>query len=175
MVLNTKKTVLPFIIVDTKMTINYIKNTLTLKADTIFVQDMKVAVLFLLFLGFFLLTGHADVHSEVRHHNASFVPARYNSLAEQTQSVNFSKEFPLIKNNSLSERKDDATSIENEDDEENSVFSRKISLITNYFVTLAALSLLSCFFYYIKNRLPFCSFVSYTSSHKYILQRVLRI
>ena len=48
-------------------------------------------------------------------------------------------------------------------------------LLPKYFFTLAYASLLIYFYSYFKNRLPFCKHLSYASSYKYILQRVLRI
>lgn len=64
-------------------------------------------------------------------------------------------------------------SIANEDEDPTN--GRKLLLIGKFIATLAWIYTLYHFFNYSKNRLPFCSHLSYLSSYKYILQRVLRI
>lgn len=60
----------------------------------------------------------------------------------------------------------------NEDDDDDLVFARKLVLLA--LTTVAYLFIFNSFDRY-SNRLPFCWHLSYTSSYKYILQRVLRL
>ena len=90
-----------------------------------------------------------------------------------TNAVKVSRDLHLVKTNNLSTKKEDCLSISNED--EDLACSRKQVLIQKSAVGIAQIFLLNHFYNYPKNRLPFCSHFSYTSSYKYILQRVLRI
>jgi|GEM_PF-672828 len=145
---------------------------------------MKVVIVFFLSLCFLLLKGHTDVYADVQHHSPgysivyhdsfSYAPAQYIEKKQQAQLENIDRNFPVIKDNSLNDKKEEFVSLE-EDDDDDSVFSRKYVLLAKYFITLTYASILICFYNYFKNRLPFCRHLSYSSSYKYILQRVLRL
>ena len=130
---------------------------------------MRVAFLFALSLCLFLLTGF-----EYAYANTNDIPTQGHEIvkAKLTSAVAFSSSF-YHKNKSAPEIKEDLINIE--EDEEEFVIARKHIELVNYFVTLAYASILVHFYNYLKNRLPFCKHLSYKSSYKYILQRVLRI
>lgn len=135
---------------------------------------MKVVLLFFLY-SFFLLSGVYQ-HAYASGHDArisSYSPAQHVAKAEVAKFGRVNQIFPMIKDNSLNERREDLISVEDEDDDFMS--SRKYVLLVRYFFTLAYASVLIYFYNYIKSRLPFCKHLSYASSYKYILQRVLRI
>jgi hypothetical protein len=122
---------------------------------------MRVAAVFFLFLSFLLLrTGFC--HSAAQHTKKTL----------QTELKNTDQGFHVIKNTSLSEKKEDFISIEDDDD---LASTRKYVLVVKSFITVAYTSILIDFYNTFKNRLPFCKHLSYTSSYKYILQRVLRL
>lgn len=136
---------------------------------------MRIVVVFALFLFFLLFGSYHDVRAEAITRASNYSSASIITGVSHERSVNTYQDLPLIKSNGFIEKKDDFTRVENEDEEEDVVFARKYILLTKYFVTLACVSVFSYFYNYIKNRLPFCRHFSYTSSYKYILQRVLRI
>lgn len=134
---------------------------------------MKTVILFCLSLFFLLLGGHNYAHARAQHNTVASTPTQNIEKPQQTKLINTNQDLPVIKNNTLSEKREDFVSIEDEDDD--SVFARKSVLPTKYFITLAYVTTLISPNSYVKNRLPFCKHLSYTSSYKYILQRVLKI
>lgn len=123
---------------------------------------MKVAIVFFLSLCLFMLKGHVDAYGSARH-------------PEKTQQIKFGNAgtgLQVTKNNGLTDRKEELISIE---DDEDVVSSRKYVLPAMYFIILAYASVSINFSCYLKSSLPFCGHLSFTSSYKYILQRVLRL
>ncbi|WP_316819135.1 hypothetical protein [Pedobacter nyackensis] len=135
---------------------------------------MKAAIVFFFSLCFLLLKGHTDVYAAIHDDSFSYSSAQHVEKKQQTHLETTNQDLPVIKDASLNSKKDEFVSLENEDDDD-SMFSRKYVLLTKYFITLAYASVLVCFYNYFKNRLPFCRHLSYSSSYKYILQRVLRL
>jgi len=135
---------------------------------------MKVAVLLFLYSFFLLLSGHQHAYAGGHHARiCSYSPAQHVAKVEAAKFGHVNQIFPIIKDNSLNEKREDFVSVEDDDDD--LIFSRKNVLLVRYFFTLAYASILIAFYSYFKNRLPFCKHLSYSSSYKYILQRVLRI
>jgi hypothetical protein len=123
---------------------------------------MRVAIVFFLALCLFVLKGHGDVYGNPGH------PGK-------TQQIKFGNGVPglqVTKNNVLTEKKEDLISIE---DDEDVVTSRKYVLPAMYFIVLVYASVSAELYSYLKSSLPFCGHLSFTSSYKYILQRVLRL
>lgn len=121
---------------------------------------MKVAIVFFLSLCLFVLKGHGDVYGSTRH-------------PEKTQQIKSGDAGPglkLTKNNGLNEKKEDLIGIEDDEDVSS---SRKYVPPVIYFILLASVYIYC--YNFLKSNLPFCGHLSYTSSYKYILQRVLRI
>lgn len=132
---------------------------------------MRPAVLFLLFLCFFLLRGHVELYAG-GHHSSSHSSVQ---RAEKSALPRFGniRDFAQVRHSSFNEKREDFISVEDEDEELDS--GKKFLLQAKYFITLACVSIFFFFYNYFKNRLPFCKHLSYTSSYKYILQRVLRL
>jgi hypothetical protein len=78
----------------------------------------------------------------------------------------------LRKNLRLNDNREDFITLEDDDD---LVVTRKLSTPVKLLFIPDYASTLVTYFNFPKNRLPFCKHFSYTSSCKYILQRVLRI
>jgi hypothetical protein len=135
---------------------------------------MKAVAVFILFVCFFLFTGYHDVHAETHYSKTSYLTALNITKSGQIKSAITNLSSLQLENNSLAKKKEDL-SIDDGNEGEDFTILRKSVLITRFFVTLASLSILSSLYNFIKNRLPFCSHFSYTSSFIYILQRVLRI
>lgn len=133
---------------------------------------MKAAIAFFLSLCFLLLGRYDAVHAG-DYHLGNQLPAQQIEKTQLTKLRNTNQAFSLVKSNHLIEKREDLMSAE--DEVEDLVFSRKYVLLSKYFITLACASLLIYCCSYFKNRLPFCKHLSYASSYKYILQRVLRI
>jgi hypothetical protein len=134
---------------------------------------MKAVILFLLSLCFLLLGRYDHAYAKANHNTASYSSAQKIEKLQQAKFINTNQELPIIKNNCFSEQREDFLSVENED--EDYVSARKSVLPVKYIITLAYAATLNNSFNYIKNRLPFCKHLSYSSSYKYILQRVLKI
>lgn len=134
---------------------------------------MRVAIVFLLFLCFLLLKGYGDVYAGAHHNRVGYILAGQIYKTQQKKSLIANQGAQLMKNSNLNEKKEDLISVE--DDDEEPVFNRKYVVLVKYFITLAWASVLIHFYSCFKNRLPFCKHLSYASSYKYILQRVLRL
>jgi len=132
---------------------------------------MRVVILFVLTLCFFLFTGCPYSYS---HSNTQDIHKSKEKIRETHAALkDIEPAFFLHKSKTLTEIKEDFINLE--DDDEELVVTRKYAELTKYYVTLAYASILVHFYNYLKNRLPFCKHLSYSSSYKYILQRVLRI
>lgn len=154
------------------LTNNFINQPLNIRQAIIFAPNMRVAVAFFLFLCLLLVKGHSDLYAK---QNNSYPAGASITTSPRVKFGNTTHEFPFFKYNSLTEKKEDFLRVETEDDEEDSLFARKYVLLVSFFTAFVSTSVLDCFYSYFNNRLPFCSHFSYTSSYKYILQRVLRI
>lgn len=133
---------------------------------------MRAVFVFFLFVSLLLLSSYDDVHAGDNPGRTCYITTH----VEKAQSSKFGYGNPAlseIKNTSLSEKKEDLISIEDED--EDMAVARKNVWLTRYFITPAYTSVSAHFNDSVKNRLPFCRHFSYTSSYIYILQRVLRI
>ncbi len=80
--------------------------------------------------------------------------------------------FSVRKNTRLNDNREDFISVEDDDD---LIIARKLTAPVKYILLPDYTSLLVTFYNFPNNRLPVCTHFSYTSSYKYILQRVLRI
>ncbi|WP_442589059.1 hypothetical protein ACSBL2_23860 [Pedobacter sp. AW31-3R] len=135
---------------------------------------MRAAVVLFLIMFLLVLKGSNSFNAGSHHHKkVSYQPAQTIQKKQQNKSWYANQIFPVIKHDNLTEKKDEFISIADED--EDIVFSRKYVLLTKSHVVLATASVLHHFYSYTRNRLPFCSHFSYTSSYKYITQRVLRL
>ncbi|TDO19548.1 hypothetical protein CLV32_4170 [Pedobacter duraquae] len=141
----------------------------------ILTQSMKVAVVFFFSLCFLVLKGGNYAHAESHSSISSYSPAEHIVKTDHNKYSSLIQDSPFYKNTNLSDYPDDLTSIETEDDTEDFSFTGKLMLSANYFLTLVLISAFVNFYNYLKNRLPFCRHLSFTSSYKYILQGVLRL
>ncbi len=135
---------------------------------------MRIDVLLFLLLFFLVITGSNPVTTGVHHNKTSYQPTQNIVKAQQCRLEYANLGLPLIINDNLSQKKDDFISLADDDDDD-LIFSRKLVVVAKQFVTLSYTFISVHFCNYHKNRLPFCSHFSYTSSFKYILQRVLRL
>lgn len=133
---------------------------------------MRGVIAFVLFLSFLLLKGNDMAYAGIRQ-NSKYSPAQQINKTQPTRLGSADPGFPIIKHTSQNEQKEEFVTLE--DENEDLVFNRKYVLLAKYFVTLTYASALICYCQHFKNRLPFCKHLSYTSSYKYILQRVLRL
>ena len=125
-------------------------------------RNMRVITVFFLFLGFLLLRS-----------GFCYSAAQYIEKTQQTNFANTDQSLHLVKHNNLSDKKEEFISVEDDDDD--LVSARKYVSVVKSFIVLACTTILIDFYSSFKNRLPFCKHLSYTSSYKYILQRVLRL
>jgi hypothetical protein len=137
---------------------------------------MKAAAVFLLCLFCLLLGGSKPAQATGHDTLRSYSPMQHVEKPGQTSPFSMRLASLPVRNHSISDKKETLTiDFDDDDFQEDFVFNRKYVLQLSYFVVLASLSLLSGLFAVVKNRLPFCAHFSYTSSPKYILQRVLRL
>ncbi|WP_316791870.1 hypothetical protein [Pedobacter frigoris] len=134
---------------------------------------MRGVIVFVLFLSFQLLKGNDTACAGVHQNSNKYSPAQQIKKQQPARLGSENPGFPVVKNTNLSEQKEEFVTLEDENDD--LVFSRKYVLAAKFFITLAYASVLVYFYQQFKNRLPFCKHLSYTSSYKYILQRVLRL
>jgi hypothetical protein len=132
---------------------------------------MKLGLAFLLLLFFLVLRGGERIHSASRY-STIFSPARFTGKSKllKYEDANNGAQVAAVSN--LDDR-DYSITVENED--EDLVNARKYTILAKCQFAFVLASALSYFFSQIKSRQPFSRHLSYISSHKYILQRVLRI
>lgn len=133
---------------------------------------MKAPVLFLLSICFFLL-GESYAHGRNHQNNAAQITADRNQSVHKAEVQLTDRAVRLINDVRLADKNLEFFNVENED--EDFVFSKKSVVFVSYFITLATIFCFGYSFNPFKNRLPFCTHFSYTSSHLYLQQRVLRI
>lgn len=134
---------------------------------------IRAIVAFFFFLFSLVLGGQSDGYASIPHSNRSDTPKSHVEKFQQSKLDHFDKEFHLIKNHNVSDKREDFLSIDDEDEDQ--VCVRKQIVIAKAYADLAQIAVFALFCSHPKNKLPFCSHLSYTSSYKYILQRVLRI
>ena len=135
---------------------------------------MRIDILLFLLLFFLVITGSNPVSNSVHHNKTSYQPTQNIVKAQQSRLEYANLGLPLIINDNLNQKKDDLISLADDDDDD-IVFSRKLVVAAKQFVALSYTFVSVHFYNYHKNRLPFCRHFSYTSSIKYIIQRVLRL
>lgn len=122
-----------------------------------------------LFLSSNCFNAYAEIHIVKNFHVAHQILEN----AEQQDLVTKVNDFPIFKANLLNERNDDIINEENDDDD--FVSTKRYNLNTNYFGILFCTFLLSFCCQLKTSVLPFCKYLSYIFSYKYILLRVLKI
>lgn len=135
---------------------------------------MRIGVLLFLFMFFLMLTGSNPGNTVVHHNKISYQPTQNIVKAQQCRLEYANLGLPIIINDNLNQKKDDLISLADDDDDD-LLSARKFVIVTKHFVALSYAFISFHFCDYHKNRLPFCRHFSYTSSFKYILQRVLRL
>lgn len=134
---------------------------------------MRLVLTLFLSLLFLLLRGDSNLSSHANH-NISFHLARHFQRPEQANSVTTKNIRTVIEDATVpGEENEFVNATETEDDE--LIAPRKYTEISNYFFTFFYSHLSGYFNQYLNNRLPFCKHFSYTSSNKYIVQRVIRV
>lgn len=137
---------------------------------------MKSVAVFLLCLFFILLKGSESAHAAGHDTLRSYSAALHIDRQDQPQSLNTRLAMLPVRNHSISDKKESLSiDLDDDDIQEDFLSVRKYVLPLTVFFTLASVSIFSLFYSYTKHRVPFCTHFSYTSSRKYILQRVLRI
>jgi len=136
---------------------------------------MKTAVIFLLTLCFFLIGGTKAAQSPEAHRSCSIHSVSHlDATSQQLNLLQDNSALPVFQKDLAYQKKAEViSSIEDEDDE--LISAKKQVLFVKYLIVVAYTSVLIHLFKNFKNRLPFCTHFSYTSSYKYLLQRVLRI
>jgi len=134
---------------------------------------MKAPVLFLLSICFFLLIGENYAHGRNHQNNSARITADRGQSIHKAEVPITDRAVKLCRDIRLIDKNLEFFNVENED--EDFVFSKKSVVLVSYFITLATIFCFGYSFTTLKNRLPFCTHFSYTSSHLYLQQSVLRI
>ena len=128
----------------------------------------------LFFLAFFLLLG-----SQVFAHSGIKSAATHSTLRsadlQNSKFSNYSQQNAIVKITLSGEEVEYAADIDDEDVEYTRVSTRQQVLLINYFLTFSCAFLLSYLFNTINSRLPNCGHLAFSSSSKYLTQKVLRI
>jgi hypothetical protein len=134
---------------------------------------MRLIVTFLLSTFFLLVRGNAHLYAHATHDRTCYCPAQLPEKSKDAVSANQSQNnITKACTNSTSNDGFNATELEDEDD---FIAFRKFVEVTNYFLSFFYAHVLGNDSQYVKNRLPVCEHFSYSSSCKYIMQRVIRI
>lgn len=87
----------------------------------------------------------------------------------------FGQEHAIVKNTVVGEEIEYAADVDNEDEDYTRISTKEQVLLINYFLTFTCAFLLTYLFNTINSRLPNCGHLAFSSSSKYLTQRVLRI
>lgn len=134
---------------------------------------MRIAVIFFLFLCFSLSGVNDYVHLDAYQNRISYSQVQNIKKTQQAKFTNANKDFTVPKYTSLGKEKEHL--LINNEEEEDYVSARKYVLLVRYFTTLSLTFNFNYSLSIFKDSLPFCTHLSYSSSYKYITQRVLRI
>jgi len=134
---------------------------------------MKAFFIFFLSLIFLLLRGNDCAHARAQFDREGYAQTFRNQQHDNSSSLIHN--LTVSKKNAESEKQESIVSIESENEDEDLTFTRKYVVLAQFFITLSYTTFLLLLGNYLKNELPHCRHLSYTSSNKYILQRVLRI
>ncbi|GAA4800196.1 hypothetical protein GCM10023231_31210 [Olivibacter ginsenosidimutans] len=134
---------------------------------------MRVVVLFLLCLSSFLFRISDKNYAHLAHNRDVYTSYKPIKLFVQFKSNKIAHSYAIIRNGDFEEHETEVFNVESEDD--SPVFARRDVLISDNALAIIYTSLLHCYHAYLKEKLPFCTHLTYISSYKYILQRVLRI
>jgi hypothetical protein len=135
---------------------------------------MKAMYLLLVSLCFFLSGGRVNSAYAVANHNkVTYTPAHQVQELQQIDRFSDNKDAAIFRAAGANDEDKLLFSSENED--ENDLSARKYILLTKYSLILTYTFILSNLCVCVKDRIPFCSHLSYISSYKYIVQRALKI
>ena len=138
---------------------------------------MRLVITFFLSLVFLLLGGTNHLHARTNDHRTCYALPQRSVKSELARMHVVKYSPPIIRKSTFSgaaHQKIKATEVKEEDESE-SESSRKLVAISNYFISLLYDQVFGHFHRYLKDSIPFCKHFSYTSSYKYIIQRVIRI
>lgn len=134
---------------------------------------MRFVVIFSLFLCVFLSGMYDHVHFDAHQNRISYSAAHNIENTQEAKFTYANKDLYVTNNTSLG--KEDEHFVVNEYEEEDHVSARKYVLLVRYLTTHFLTSNFNNSLIIFKESLPFCTHLSYSSSYKYITQRVLRI
>jgi hypothetical protein len=139
---------------------------------------MKLLLRFFLSLCFVLFGGHSDMHAHTYQGRLSYPPVKIVASSQGT-SLGSSQSDPGLTARSAPSQDKKATyevDASDDEDEDKELASAKRDLAsTAAFTSFPYAQTSGHFFRYTQKRLPFCKPVSYFSSDKYIVFRVIRI
>lgn len=137
---------------------------------------MRLIVTFLLSFVFLFVKGNAHQYHPAYNNKITYAALHLSPTA--TPSVlSFERKTGAILQKDVADNaaSDPVNATEVDEDDDDSISSRKLVEITNYFISFLYDHLFADYHRYKKERLPFCKHFSYSSSFKYIIQRVIRI
>jgi hypothetical protein len=130
---------------------------------------MRTLILFSLAIAFFLVGGESKLYAGT---NPQWSAQKVRKVQPE-KLTNQRQPAQVIKHSSLNDKNPELLNIE--DESEDFRIIKKVVPFANYAILLASVTYFGSLFKEVKAKLPFCIHFSYTSSFKYILQRVLRI
>lgn len=136
---------------------------------------MKLVFTFLLSLFFLLVRGHDHLHAHSSYDRSSYSPIKIPEKLGQGGVASVKDGESVIRKENSSGADDDLISATELEDDDELISPRKFVDISNYFITLYYAHASAYLDRSLKNRLPFCKHFPYTSSDKYIIQRVIRV
>jgi hypothetical protein len=129
----------------------------------------SIVFIFFLLLGFQLIGEKFNSHSRL--HNI-FPESHVINRGEELRKLYAKQDEPIFKNDDSVEE----TSLISLEDDDEDFITRKLTLLTRYFITFSPLFILLLYAgESLIEPLQFCSYLSNLGSPKYILLRVLRI
>ena len=132
---------------------------------------MRAIYTYVAALCFLLLGSIGYAHAAAHHHKTVTVTT---AKPHYIKFASPSHEHALIKKTVSADDGEYALDVD-DNDEDDHFSARKYVLLVKCFVALSFAFLFSYLYNSIKDRLPHCGHLAYSSSYKYITQRVLRI
>lgn len=138
-------------------------------------SQMRLVITFFLSLCFLLIRGYDHLYARAYNNPTCYSPAKLSAGSELGGLDNEKDKQTVIHKATSSDSETEAINARETEDDEELIAPRKYVEITNYFITFLQAHLAGDGSCYLKSRLPICEHFSYTSSDKYIVQRVIRV
>ncbi|MCU7550715.1 hypothetical protein OCK74_16475 [Chitinophagaceae bacterium LB-8] len=133
---------------------------------------MRLVGIYLLSLFFLLLGGHENAQATAHAYKVFYSPAQSIGKGQQAEQLTTNQEYFVT---TIVDLVDESVDLFSDDDEGDENLFKKRILLAKTFLAFSYAFILNYSYHSSEDTLPICEHLSTINSHKYIVQRVLRI